>query len=144
MNKTHIVISVKAKYAVQILAGNKTVELRRRRVHVEPGSRVWIYVTAPEARVAAVATVSQVVTGRPHTIWRQHRASVGVSWAEFEAYFTDCESACAIILCDVQAIAPALHLSELRRKSKRFHPPQFFKRLQAGSAELRLLQSASR
>ncbi len=141
MNEVHIVISVKPKYGAQILTGHKTVELRRRTVHVEPGTRVWIYVTAPEANIAAVATVSSVVTGRPQTIWRKHKQSVGVTWAEFAAYFTDCESACAIVLCDIQAIAPALKLSELRKKSIHFHPPQFFKRLPPESPELKFLQT---
>ncbi len=139
MAETNIVISVKPKYVAQILSGRKTVELRRRTVHVEPGSRVWIYTKAPAARIAAVATVMRVITGSPTDIWRRHRNNVGVSIEEFDQYFAGCRSACAILLCNVEAVAPAVQLADLKRQLTRFHPPQFFKRLRA--SELSLLSS---
>lgn len=104
MDRAHIVISVKPKYAAQMLSGQKTVELRRRTIHVEPGDRVWIYTTVPEARIAAVATIVQVCTGQPEDIWRRYKNSVGVSADEFDRYFHGSEQACAIVLRNVQAV----------------------------------------
>lgn len=141
MDRSHIVISVKPKYAAQMLSGHKTVELRRRTVHVEPGSRVWIYTTVPEARIAAMATIVRVCTDHPERIWHRYKDSVGISSEEFDRYFCGSERACAIVLSDVQAVVPAVHLTELRKRAKRFHPPQFFKRLREGSVELNLLRS---
>ncbi len=141
MDCSHIVISVKPKYAAQMLSGQKTVELRRRTVHVEPGDRVWIYTTVPEARIAAVATIVRVCTDQPEKIWRRYKGAVGISSEEFDRYFSGSEQACAIVLDNVQAVVPALHLAELRKCAKRFHPPQFFKRLREGSVELDLLKS---
>lgn len=143
MERAHIVISVKPKYAALMLSGQKTVELRRRAIHVEPGARVWIYATIPEGRIAAVATVGRVITSEPAYIWRLYKDSVGISSEEFGEYFRGSAQACAIVLSNVQAIVPALHLEKLRIGTKPFHPPQFFKRLREGSAELKLLESLS-
>ncbi len=138
-----IVISVKQKFVARILAGEKVAELRRRAPRIEPGCKVWIYTKAPEATVNVCVTVDRVVTGSPMEIWEAHEASLGVSWDEFENYFAEAQSACAILFNRVQEIWPVLPLSEIREKSKHFQPPQFFKRLHEGSPELRLFRSRS-
>lgn len=138
-----IVISVKQKFVARILAGEKAAELRRRVPRIEPGCKVWIYTKAPEASIEVRVTVDRIVTGSPMEIWEAHESSLGVSWDEFESYFAQAPSACAILFNRVEEIWPALPLSEIRKKSKHFQPPQFFKRLHEGSPELSLFRSRS-
>jgi predicted transcriptional regulator len=139
-----IVISVKPKYAARILSGEKSIELRRRRMRVAPGSRVWIYTKSPDAHISAYAVVEEIINLEPRELWRKHRNAVGVSLAEFNDYFVGVAVAWAMVLRDVRPLAPALRLSELRSRPCRFHPPQFFKRLQEGSPELSLLRARSK
>ena len=141
MSKGDIVISVQQKFVERIVAGEKAAELRRRAPRIQPGCRVWIYTKAPEAVISICVTVDRIVTGTPRNIWRLHRSDLGVSLAEFEEYFGGTDTGCAIFFKQVEDVSPGVALSEIRSKSKGFHPPQFFKRLEEGSPELRLFRS---
>jgi predicted transcriptional regulator len=136
-----IVISVEKKYLMLMLSGEKTIELRRRTVNVATGSRIWIYTKAPSAHISAYASVKDVITGTPKSIWRSYREQVGISLEEYESYFEGSSMACAIRLRDVCPMVPAVKLSELRSRLDGFHPPQFFKRLHKGSPGSLLLRS---
>ena len=141
MGNGDIVISVKSKFVGRILAGEKVAELRRRAPRINPGCRIWIYTTAPEATVMLRVTVDRVVTGSPTEIWSKHRNALGVSIDEFETYFADADSACAILFSGIQEVIPVVPLSEIRKRARSFQPPQFFKRLHEGSPELKLFRS---
>ena len=141
MSNGDIVISVKSKFVERILAGKKVAELRRRAPRINPGCKIWIYTTAPQATVMACVTVDRIVIGRPTEIWSDHRGSLGVSIDEFERYFAEADSACAILFSEVQEVLPVVPLSEIRKRAGFFQPPQFFKRLHEGSPELKLFRS---
>jgi predicted transcriptional regulator len=141
VSKGDIVISVQQKFVERIVAGNKAAELRRRAPRIQPGCRVWIYTKAPEAVISLCVTVDRIVTGSPGEIWQAHRSDLGVSLDEFEDYFGGTNSGCAIFFKEVEDVSPEVPLSEIRSKSKDFHPPQFFKRLEEGSPELKLFRS---
>lgn len=141
MSKGDIVISVQQKFVERIAAGKKAAELRRRAPRIQPDCRVWIYTKAPEAVISICVTVDRIVTGTPQNIWRSHRSDLGVSLDEFEDYFGETETGCAIFFKQVKDVSPGVALSEIRSKSKGFHPPQFFKRLEEGSPELKLFRS---
>lgn len=141
MSKGDIVISVQRKFVERIIAGEKAAELRRRAPRIQPGCRVWIYTKAPAAIISVRVTVDRVVKGTPRDIWRAHQTDLGVSRDEFEAYFGDTQSGCAIFFKEVEDVSPGVALSEIRSRSKGFHPPQFFKRLAEDSPELKLFRS---
>ena len=140
----NIIISVERKYLASILLGSKTVELRRRPFRVPIGTRVWIYGKSPYATVAAVATVSTIVSAPPHELWSKYGCRAAVTRAEFDSYFSDATIAWAICLENICALPTAVTLSALRRHSAPFHPPQFFKRLHHGSDALNLLRRSLR
>jgi predicted transcriptional regulator len=134
----NILISIKRKFVLEMLSGNKTVELRRRRLHVASGTRVWIYSTAPHCAVELHATVDYVDCASPDQLWRRYRWCVGISRVEFDRYFLRAKTGCAVILRDLKPLSRAVELSHIRRSAK-FHPPQFFKRLGPDSAALRAI-----
>jgi predicted transcriptional regulator len=139
-----ILISLAPSYTRAILEGKKTVELRRRRIHVVNGTRVWLYSKVPAARIEGTALVRCVVEGDPKGLWSKYSESVGISKADFDRYFLGCANGCAIILCSAHAIDPGLDLSTLRSKVPGFHPPQFFKRLDAEEMSVLLQTSSAR
>jgi predicted transcriptional regulator len=138
-NSGDIVISLHEKYVIKMLSGQKTVELRRRSVHISPGSRVWIYTTSPKASIGVYATVDAVITAKPIDLWKSHGHQSGISAHEFNQYFAGASVACGIILRDFRKF-PALKLDELRMSPNGFHPPQFMKRLPQESPGRRLLR----
>jgi predicted transcriptional regulator len=141
VSKGDIVISMRLKFVERIASGQKAAELRRRAPRIQPGCRVWIYTKAPEAMISICVTVDRIITGSPQEIWQSHKLQLGVSRDEFDSYFGEADTGCAIFFRQVEDVSPGVALSEIRSKSKGFHPPQFFKRLQEGSPELKLFRS---
>jgi predicted transcriptional regulator len=132
------IISIRPAYADAILAGSKTVELRRRVPLVAPGTRLWIYATRPVAAIVGFATIKHVAKSRPSAIWRAHRAKAGIDHAAFKAYFNGTDCAVAIELGNARRTDP-ISLEQLRCIRPRFHPPQVLMHLTA--AETRALRN---
>ena len=83
----HVLISLDERHATNILEGSKQVELRRRTMHVEPGSIVWLYVKKPVGAVVGFATVGATYVAAPSTVWRKYGPVSGLSRSEFVSYF---------------------------------------------------------
>jgi predicted transcriptional regulator len=137
-----ILISVEARHAANLLSGSKTVELRRRRIGVPPGSRVWIYSKLPKGCVEALGIVNQVVADVPRRIWRNYGHQTGISHAEFFAYFSGIHTGHALVFDRVEPLTPGISLERIRARFASFQPPQFFRHLPTESPELLLFRSA--
>jgi predicted transcriptional regulator len=133
-----ILISLKPRHADRIFGGAKTVELRRRRLNVEPGSRVWIYATAPISAIRGYARLDRVEVGTPSQIWKKLGGKTGVSREEFETYFQGCQIAYGLVLSDVMEMEAVLPLAEIRDSVDNFHPPQFYCHLNGARRAMRL------
>lgn len=139
----NILISVDYSHAVNMLNGTKTAELRRRPLRIYPGTQIWVYSKMPRGRVELVATADEIVASSPRKLWNLYQARVAISAPEFDSYFAGVDMGYAILLRDIRVLKPTMGLPTLRRTSKRFHPPQFFKRLGGQSPELRCLQTCT-
>ena len=137
-----ILISLAPVYTQAILDGRKTVELRRRRLRVGNGTRVWIYSKTPAARIEATAYVQEIHEGDPDKLWSEFGDATSISRAEFDHYFAGCSRGWAVVLDRVSALIPALALSTMKSEVAGFHPPQFFKRL--GPEEIKALVQTRR
>ena len=137
----NILISVEYSHVVNMLNGTKTAELRRRPLRIHPGTQVWVYSKMPRGRVELVATADEIVASSPRKLWNLYQRRVAISASEFASYFAGVDIGYAILLGDIRVLRPAMGLPTLRRTSKGFHPPQFFKRLGGQSPELRCLQA---
>ena len=133
-----ILISLKPKHAAKIFGGKKTVELRKRRPNILPGTRVWIYATAPTAAIQGHAQLRQIESDSPSRIWRMWGDRTGLSKDEFDSYFKSCRIAHALVLDDVMIMKRALSLKRIRKLMRNFHPPQFYFRLNGATGLMRL------
>jgi len=124
------IISIHSSYADAILAGTKTVELRRKLPEISPGTRLWIYATRPIGAVVGFVTVSEVDRAAPATIWEKYRAGAGIDRAAFQDYFDGAPEATAIFLAAACRIGP-IDISQLRQIRHSFHPPRVLTRLTA-------------
>lgn len=137
-DRDEILISLKPRYAAEIFAGEKTVELRKRRPKVEIGTVVWIYVTTPVSAIRGYATVAQIETATPALIWKTFGGKTGVSKSEFDQYFRSSKAAHALVLANVMEMKRVLSLNRIRELVGDFHPPQFFYHLNGARASMRL------
>jgi predicted transcriptional regulator len=133
-----ILISLKPKHADQIFDGVKTVELRKRRLKIDAGTRVWIYATAPIAAIRGYANLVRIEVGSPLQIWKVLGSKTGISKSEFESYFETSELAYGLVLDDVMKMKHALPLTGVRKALNDFHPPQFYCHLDGTKNLMRL------
>ncbi|MBO9689875.1 hypothetical protein [Roseateles chitosanitabidus] len=138
---THVLISLEERHANNILAGTKTVELRRRSMHVPAGSLVWFYVKKPVACIVGFAVAGELYSGAPDTVWRKFGGVSGLARKEFMDYFVGCKAASAMPLEEPTRLIQSVRLDELRHSVPGFHPPQFYVRMDADSP-LRALLTA--
>lgn len=127
----HIIISLDARHADNIFNGCKRVELRRRKMHVEPGATALVYVKLPVGSIVGRVTIVSIHASSPTELWREHGAVSGLRKTEFFEYFRGATNPIALLLEGARRYHSTLSLEEIRRISGGFQPPQFFSRLQS-------------
>jgi predicted transcriptional regulator len=138
-----ILISLHPRHSDNVVAGIKTVELRRRRLRVSPGTRVWIYTKRPRACIDAVAVIDSIYEASHNELWRRFADRIAITRPNFNKYFAGANRAYAIVLRSASPLKRAIRLEEVRRRVQGFQPPQFFKRLLPNSKELALFSQSS-
>lgn len=126
---TDILISLESHYAIDVFEGLKTVEFRRRRPNVPVQTRMWVYAKLPLGAILGTATISNIITKSVNRMWRLHGSCSSLTRREFFRYFEGCEHAHALVLGQPTPLEKQITLSELRELDAKFHPPQFFCRL---------------
>lgn len=120
-----VLISVAQRFVDAYRAGEKSVEVRRRRLNVPPQTRVWIYTKKPTGRVELVGRIEAVIGGTPLQLWKEYGERMGLTRAEFFQYVEGCELAYVIPIEDLKELESQPTLGRLRRGERGFHPPQF-------------------
>lgn len=138
----NFLISLEERHANNILEGTKTVELRRRPMHVAIGATVWIYVKMPLGSVVGCAKVTGLHALAPSTLWNRFGAVSGLQRQEFFDYFSGLPKAFALALSEPIRLASPIPLSKLRGVSSGFHPPQFFANVASDGPLLRTMSQA--
>lgn len=121
-----LLISIRPRFAEAILSGVKSIELRRTRPRVLPGTMVLLYASSPRMAVIARARVSRIVEDEPHRIWHDHEDAVGITAQEFVEYFEGARIAYGLVLTEVTALEP-LPIAGLRALG--LEPPQSWRYL---------------
>jgi predicted transcriptional regulator len=120
------VLSIRPTYMERILAGRKTIELRRRfPTEIEPKSLVLLYSTSPVQSIVASAHLAAVSQLSLRQLWQQFGDASAVTRDEFNAYFHGTTQGCALHLSRVQAFDTPIHLTDLVRRFE-FSPPQSY------------------
>ena len=136
-----LVLSLKPRHAEAIVAGTKTVELRRTRPNVDMPTRALIYSTSPVKSLVGSCRVDLIESQTLRELWRLASDRAGVSRHEFHEYFAGLGQGVALHLSGVQRAATPVSLSQLRRLVPGFRPPQSFAYLPAADGD-RILAAA--
>ena len=125
-SKRDILVSVRPPFAEAIVAGLKTVELRRKFTEeAQPGSVLLIYSSSPTQAIVASAVIAGVRRLRLATLWRRFGEAACVEREFFYAYFDGLADGYAILLENVRPFQRRVKVSELERRFG-FVPPQSF------------------
>jgi predicted transcriptional regulator len=122
-------LSIKPRYVRKILNGDKLVELRKQKPRSNAGDWIAIYESSPTMALVAVAQVAEVNVLPPKRLWRSVQSTAGITKAEFDNYFNNCENAVGIVLQAVTELPAPVSLNDLRERWPNFHPPQGFRYL---------------
>lgn len=123
-----LLLSVHPRFATAILAGDKTVEVRRQRVAAPPGTPVVLYATAPTMALVGTARIAAVQVGTPREVWTAHHSATGISRREFDEYMSGASQASGLTLEEPVPFDKPVPLSALRATGD-FHPPQSYRYL---------------
>lgn len=121
-----VVLSIKPQYSEKIIAGEKTVELRRRFPTSAPkGTIAYIYSTSPVMAIVGRAEIVDVVRMPVRDIWKRYSSVSFIKKADFDTYFDGLEEGYALRFANATPLPRQLELSELRERFG-FEPPQSF------------------
>ncbi|WP_309242373.1 ASCH domain-containing protein [Streptomyces sp. CAI-155] len=123
-----MLLSVHPRFATAILAGTKTVEVRRQRVAASPGTPVLLYATAPTMAIVGMARISSVQVASPREVWSANRTSAGISRREYDEYMSGATQASGLSLEEPITFEAPVPLAALRASGS-FHPPQSYRYL---------------
>jgi predicted transcriptional regulator len=127
-------VSIKPRFAEKILAGEKSVELRRVRPLVAaPGTLVVFYASSPTCEVVGTGRIEAIDS--PNAIWERHRSELGLPRSEYRSYLAGVRQAVGILLEDVRPLTCRVPLAALRQRLGGFEPPQSFRYIDANQAE---------
>ena len=117
-----VLMSIKLKYATQILNGAKTVEYRKNRFRRQNGEAIVIYTTSPIMKVIGEVKLVGMLEDRPEIIWKKICHSGGINKMAYDDYFKGKDKAIAYMLGKVEKYENELKISD-------FHihvPPQSY------------------
>ena len=84
--RTHALLSIRPKFALAILSGEKRFEFRRRKF-AQSVEVVLVYATIPIRQVVAEFEVKSVISSGLDSLWRQTRNFAGIEKKVFLQYF---------------------------------------------------------
>ncbi|MGL4637372.1 MAG: helix-turn-helix domain-containing protein [Beijerinckiaceae bacterium] len=121
-----VILSIRPQYSEKIIAGSKTVELRRRfPTSSQKGTVAYIYSTSPVRAIVGVAEISDVLKLPIPQIWMRFKKTAFINKSDFDKYFEGSEYGFALLFKEVRAFPNPMPLAELREKFG-FEPPQSF------------------
>ncbi|MFD5205731.1 ASCH domain-containing protein [Streptomyces anulatus] len=123
-----MLLSVHPRFATAILAGTKTVEVRRQRVAAPSGTPVLLYATAPTMAIVGMARIASVKVATPREVWTTSRRMAGISRQEYDEYMSGATRASGLSLDSPVTFEEPVPLAALRA-SGAFHPPQSYRYL---------------
>ena len=121
-----VVLSLKPRFAEAILAGVKTVELRRTEPKIVVPTRALLYATSPVRALLGTCIITSVQPLDLQALWREHGPGAGLLYNEFQEYFEGVEVGTALTLTQPRAFGRQIDLQDLRAKPQGFRPPQSF------------------
>ncbi len=114
-----IVLSLKPRFAEAILAGTKTVELRRTRPKIEVPTRALLYATTPVRALLGTCIITDVRSANLTALWHEYGSRSELSHNEFKHYFDGLDAGTALTLAHPRPLERMVPLQDLRGESKR-------------------------
>lgn len=117
------ILSIRPIYADQILAGTKTIELRKSSMGLNSGDIILVYSSAPEQRIKFWFNIREIEALDIADMWSRYHGKLGVKYDEYMQYFDGQRSAVGLHVGEVHSLAP-IPLKQIQLLIPGFVPPQ--------------------
>ena len=121
-----IVLSLKPRFAEAILAGTKTVEMRRTTPKIEVPTRALLYASTPVRAMLGTCIITCITSADLAALWQEYGSRAELSYNEFKRYFEGMEVGTALTLARQRPLTRRVPLQDLRAEPMGFRPPQSF------------------
>lgn len=133
LNQKDFLLSIKPEYALKILSGEKSIELRRSFPEINGHSAlILIYASSPIKAIVGCALLKKVEKLPIMKLWSKYGKKACIHIDKFEDYFEGKDEGFALFLDQPVTFSKALKSDELED----FSPPQSFKYLNEELYEL--------
>lgn len=105
-------ISIKPQYAMKILSGEKTVEVRRMSFP-DTIQRAYIYASTPVRRIVGYFDVDSQDTDTPELIWNRYKEQSSIIKDDYDKYADDRNAMTAILIKRTYAYEKPLSIEEV-------------------------------
>ena len=120
-----VLLSIKPKYASDILTGKKKYEFRRVLFNRQDINKVLVYSSTPVKTVTGEFEIADILCDDIENLWKITRTKAGISEQEFFDYFNDRERGFAIKIKNPVVFDTPITLGDLSVNT----PPQSFRYL---------------
>lgn len=118
----NVLLSIKPKYANQIVNGDKKYEFRKSVFKIRDLEMVYIYSSSPVKRIVGAFVIKNIIEKHPKQLWKEYKDFSGIDEDEFFNYFRGREQGFAIEIGDVEVFDPINPKDHIPN----FVPPQSF------------------
>lgn len=122
----YLFIAVKPEYANKLISGEKDIELRKTKPHVQAGDYAIIYASAPAKAVCGYGKIKRIILCSPQEMWANYSTRLGIKEQDFLIYYDSSNKSVGIEFEMIKSINP-ISLDDLRRVAPNFHPPQTYR-----------------
>jgi len=119
----NVLLSVKPKYAEEIISGRKKYEFRKSIFKREDIKKMYIYSSSPVKKIIALVDIDCILSDSPQELWEQCHGNAGISDHEFFKYFKNSDIGYAIKFSNVLEFSTPVDPYNL---NENFRPPQSF------------------
>lgn len=121
-----VVLSLKPRFAEAILAGIKTVELRRKEPKIVVPTRALLYASTPVRALVGTCIIESIRSADLPKLWSEYGSRADLRHSEFRAYFRGVGRGTALTLTQPRAFSQQVPLEDLRARPRGFRPPQSY------------------
>jgi len=118
----NVILSIKPKYANEIILGRKKIEFRKI-VFKQEIDKVYIYSSSPEKKIVGYFTIKDIVIDTPQHMWELYKTIGSIEKIDFFNYYHGNNSAVGITILKVVKFKESL---DPYKKIKNFKAPQSF------------------
>lgn len=139
---SHVLVSLRPRFAELILSGSKTTEVRRGSSRICPGTVALVYASTPRKALVGAVQIEEVHTHAPSTVWRRWGPTTGLRRREYDDYVDGCRQVTALLLGEPCEFPNPVGLDDLRLRSASFVAPQSYRFVE--DAELAVMLNGER